>query len=497
MRRRVVAIIVGLVVLAVSGLAVPLAAAIAERATATMVADRTGDAVRLAGIAEPSIVAGEPGTIGAELARYEELFGIEGLVIDRDGETVAASRAGLTAADLRGSGAADGGALPPFVAYALAGTRTVSIDAVWPWTSEPQYVAEPVVSGGEVVGAVVTASPTRALRAAIAMQWLVVLLVIVALLGVGVAVAAPLARWVLRPIETLEEATAELGAGDLHARVPTGAGPPELVHLGRSFNRMAARIHRLVSRQRTFVAFAGHQVRNPLAALRMRIEGMGVALDPSAAEELSLALEEVDRLTRTCDGLITLARADSRQPPLVDCNVREVVARRVAGWLPIAARAGASLEIGAVPQHLTVRAFDGTVDQALDALIDNALKFGATRVRVDASERSRGAASEVAGAGDREGTRPAGIEVELRVRDNGPGLSAEDLARAVEPFWRSPERSEEPARPAASGSGLGLSVVVTLLGMQGGRLALTPVAPRGTEAVLRLPPGQENGLASR
>ncbi|MFF8819192.1 ATP-binding protein [Leucobacter sp. NPDC015123] len=489
MRRRIVGIIVGFIVLAVSGLAAPLAVAIAERATATMAADRTGDAVRFAGIAESSIVSGEPGTIGAELARYEELFGIEAIVIDREGGIVASSREGLTPADLRGRELAGGGALPALVAYALAGTRTVSIDAVWPWTTERQLVAEPVVSGGEVVGAVVTASPTGALRVAISLHWLIVLLVIVALVWVGAAAAAPLARWVLRPIDTLEQATEDLGSGDLHARVPSGIGPPELVHLGRSFNRMATRIHSLVSRQRTFVAFAGHQVRNPLAALRMRIEGLGGALDSAAAEELALALEEVDRLTRTCDGLITLARADSHHPPVVDCEVKDVITRRVAGWLPIASRVGSSLEIGAVPSKLSVRAFEGTLDQALDALIDNALKFGARRVIVDARE--------TAGPRERAEGSLGNTDVELRVRDNGPGLSEEDLLRAVEPFWRSPERSEEPTSPAASGSGLGLSVVVTLLGMQGGTLALTPISPSGTEAVLRLPVGQANGLASR
>jgi signal transduction histidine kinase len=230
---------------------------------------------------------------------------------------------------------------------------------------------------------------------------------------------------------------------------------------------MADTIAAMLESQRTFVAYAGHQVRNPLAALRLRVDSLGRHLPPEGAQEHRLALDEVDRLTRVCDSLLTLARTEDAEHATVVEEVALVAAERVESWRPIAERAGAALECDA-PEGVRVRCVEGTLDQALDALIDNALKFGGAGVRIVVRVH--------AAVRGEDGTE----YVDVHVVDDGPGLPEDQLGSATRPFWRD-------GHDGVGGSGLGLSIVVTLLELQGATLELRPARPHGIDARIRLP----------
>jgi signal transduction histidine kinase len=464
MRRRVVTVYVALLVAACLGLAVPLCGSIAARGTSEMLLDRINDTARFAGLAEPSVLTGTEDTLAGELTAYDRLYGITAVVVDQHGTVVASSREGVTLADLAPRG---DGEMPEAVRTALAGNRMGADSVVYPWQEGPLVVAEPIGRSGETVGAAVTASPTGALRRATLGQWAMAWTAAAGLLVVGIAAARPLTRWILRPIDDLEEATRAVSGGSLDARVPTAAGPVELRRLGESFNRMADTIAAMLESQRTFVAYAGHQVRNPLAALRLRVDSLGRHLPPEGAQEHRLALDEVDRLTRVCDSLLTLARTEDAEHATVVEEVALVAADRVESWRPIAERAGAALECEA-PEGVRVRCVEGTLDQALDALIDNALKFGGAGVRIVVRVH--------AAVRGEDGTE----YVDVHVVDDGPGLPEDQLGSATRPFWRD-------GHDGVGGSGLGLSIVVTLLELQGATLELRPARPHGIDARIRLP----------
>jgi signal transduction histidine kinase len=464
MRRRVVTVYVALLVAACLGLAVPLCGSIAARGTSEMLLDRINDTARFAGLAEPSVLTGTEDTLAGELTAYDRLYGITAVVVDQHGTVVASSREGVTLADLAPRG---DGEMPEAVRTALAGNRMGADSVVYPWQEGPLVVAEPIGRSGETVGAAVTASPTGALRRATLGQWAMAWTAAAGLLVVGIAAARPLTRWILRPIDDLEEATRAVSGGSLDARVPTAAGPVELRRLGESFNRMADTIAAMLESQRTFVAYAGHQVRNPLAALRLRVDSLGRHLPPEGAQEHRLALDEVDRLTRVCDSLLTLARTEDAEHATVVEEVTLVAAERVESWRPIAERAGAALECEA-PEGVRVRCVEGTLDQALDALIDNALKFGGAGVRIVVRVH--------AAVRGEDGTE----YVDVHVVDDGPGLPEDQLGSATRPFWRD-------GHDGVGGSGLGLSIVVTLLELQGATLELRPARPHGIDARIRLP----------
>lgn len=455
MRRRLVASYLLLMVLVLVALETPLAAILAGRETELMRADRLADATRFASLAGPALRGGVPGPIGGELTSYDELYGIGAALVDRDRRTVVASRSWR-------AGAVTESALD----HALSGQQFSAPDSVWPWADGPVVVAVPVNDGGEVLGAVLIASPADGVRRAVAAWWLLLVVIGVVAVLACVLTAFGLAGWVLRPVTELDAVTHEIAEGDRGARVQHRLGPPELRRLATSFNHMADVVSDAMDRQRAFVAHASHQLRNPLTALRLRVEELGPSLtDPEGRAEHRLALEETDRLALLLDALLTLARAERAENQRVTVDAAAVAASRVAAWRPLARHRSVDLRLVAPDAPAYARTVPTAVDQALDALIDNAVKFS-------------GAGGEVTVT-----VRLADGGVCLEVRDTGPGMTRDQLDRATERFWRAPDVQN------VDGAGLGLTIVAVLVDASDGRLTMRPAQPRGLVAGLWFPSG--------
>jgi signal transduction histidine kinase len=454
MRYRLVGTYLVLLTLVLLALEVPLAANVAASRTQAMVIDRNVDAARFASIADPALRTGETVTLAHELTRYYELYGIAAAVADRDGNLVVAT------------GDANLARTPEirhWLDQALAGERVGAARIVWPWQHAPLAIAVPVTTSGEVVGAVVTLSPTGKIRSEITRSW-------AELAGGGLAagivfvvVAVVLTRWILRPVARLDGAAHQLSDGALDARVPSGLGPPELRRLARSFNTMADDVTDALERQRAFVAQASHQMRNPLTALRLRVEELGTFIaDPAGRDEHRLALEETDRLRRILDGLLALAQAERGHHRTETEDAAAVADERVTAWQPLAQQRDITLRrTGA--DRAPVRAVPTAVGQALDALIDNALKFAGPHATVEVSVLA------------------SGESVAVHVIDDGPGLTDSHRRLASERFWRAPGTQN------VDGAGLGLPIATVLVEASGGDLVLSAVEPRGLDARLRFP----------
>lgn len=293
-------------------------------------------------------------------------------------------------------------------------------------------------------------------------DWLRLATAGIVLLAAAVVVGVVVARSLSRPLGDVERSVEEIGRGDLQARAPEDRGPEELRALGRTVNTMADRMSELVDAQRAFVADASHQLRSPMTALRLRLENLESTLEPVTAAELGLAIAETDRLGRLVDGLLALARAEGARPALLDVDVDQVVEDRLVAWSALAAERGVEI-VDARQPHSSgrrVRAGDGHLDQILDNFLANALEAtpagGAVTLSVD--EDARGLA--------------------VRVRDTGPGMSAEDRQRAFDRFWR---RSSD-----QSGTGLGLAIVAQLARAAGGSAWLEAAPTGGLDAVVWL-----------
>ena len=460
MRNRLVGTYVLLLCMVLLALEIPFAVALTNRETERVVADRLADATRFASLAAPALRSGELESLTDELRRYSDLYGIATMLVDQDQRVLSVFGAPVTDAGVTIRGA-------------LAGRQVSTPSTVWPWQSQRLIVAVPVSDGGAVLGIVLTASPTGHSRASIVLTWTALGLGGVLAVAICVVTAYWLAGWVLRPVTRLDAAAHEITGGDSAARVQPGLGPPELRRLSASFNEMADAMAESLARQRSFVAHASHQLRNPLTVLRLRIEDLGGRLaDDSARDDHSLALAETDRFADVLDGLLALARAERGRHEVSVVDAVAGTLGRVEAWRPLIDRRDIKVDVVVPGSPLPALFVATALDQALDALIDNALKFTPAGGRVEVS-----AAASDGG-------------VLISVRDSGPGMTEEQCRLATERFWRAPDAQN------VDGAGLGLSIVTVLIEASGGRFTLAPAPNGGLEAQIWAPSPPSPGPGS-
>jgi two-component system, OmpR family, sensor kinase len=258
-------------------------------------------------------------------------------------------------------------------------------------------------------------------------------------LGLSTLLGYLLAGALLRPVERMRRRASEISTDTAGERLPLPKARDEVFRLGETLNAMLGRLEAGLVRERRFVADASHELRTPLALLHAELE---LALRRRRTPEelraaLDSAFEEVERLTRLAEDLLVLARADEGQLPLrkEQIQVRELLES-------VSRRFPQPIEVGA-PDGDTIVGDRLRLEQALGNLVENALRHGAGRVRVDAERRN-------------------GV-LALRVTDEGPGFPPELLPTAFERFTRGDEARER------GGTGLGLAIVAAVARAHGGR----------------------------
>ncbi|GFH39336.1 sensor histidine kinase [Streptomyces pacificus] len=458
MRTRLLPLLIVLMAGVLLALGLPLAVSLAAAEQQRVVVDRLDDTARFAAQAQ-FVTEGDTGhaerrtTLEEELTRYHDVYGIHAGVFHR-------SRAAMARAPWHWEVPEAGVGAQAF-AEALLGRRSQDPPQVWPWQRDGRIVvASPVVRDGDVVAVVVTDSPTGQLRSRILRGWLLIAAGESAAMLLAVGAAFRLTGWVLRPVRVLDAATHGIATGRMNSRVAAAGGPPELRRLARSFNEMADNVELVLEQQRAFVADASHQLRNPLAALLLRIELLALEL-PEGNEEIASVRTEGKRLARVLDDLLDLALAEHASADIRLTDIGELAAERVAAWRPLAEKKGVRLS-GHGPA-VTAWADPIALSSALDAVIDNALKFTPKGEQVTVTASADGKISTIV------------------VADGGPGLTDEELTRVGDRFWRSGRHQN------VKGSGLGLSITRALLSAGGGSIAYTRNEPRGLRVTVALP----------
>ena len=332
------------------------------------------------------------------------------------------------------------------------------------------FVSVPVLSGNDRVGAVRISVLDQIVSDRVDARIRGLLFVALLSLLIASAVAWLFARTVTQPLRRLEATTDRLAGGDLSARAVEADGPGEIRALAGSFNSMASRLEQLVERQRAFAGTASHQLRTPLTALRLRLEqvAMQTGDDPELSSAVDSALQETDRLHRMIEGLLALSRADDAAVGPVDVDVSTIVEERGEHWRPLADERAVAISVN-VPRGVLVSAVPGAVEQIVDNLVDNAL---------EASPRGATLTMSVV-VGE--------AHVELHVIDEGPGMDAEQRARAFERFWRA-------EGAPVGGSGLGLAIVQQLVAAGDGTVELRDGPTGGIDAVVRFRPADRAGV---
>jgi signal transduction histidine kinase len=315
--------------------------------------------------------------------------------------------------------------------------------------------------GGRPTGVLVLARPTGLLDGQLRMLWAWLIAVAAAGLVAAAIAAVMFARWVGRPLSDLDAAAQQLGGGALDTRSTTGHGPPEVRRLAVTFNTMAGRLETLVHGNRAMMADVSHQLRTPLAALRLRLDLLAQDADQPTAHELAAAQGEIARLSRLVDGLLAVARAENVVTSPVEVAVDTVIRDRTAAWRPVAEERGVELTTEC-PGPVRASLGDDHLEQIVDNLLANALDAVASGGQV------------------KVGAVIAGQEARVTVADDGPGMSRQQQEAAFRRF----------ASTSPAGAGLGLAIVHRLVMSNGGSVTLSDTPGGGLTVTVDLPGGQ-------
>lgn len=453
MRARLIAVLVVPLAALLVVLGVAYARSLSDAGHQQLYLDRLADANLFVATARQAFAAGDPQLVDRELDRYRDVYGIEAAVLDNTGGIWATN--GLRVDDL-------GVPRQRVVDAALSGRSDSTLDEMSPWSSGELLVAEPVFDSGDLLGAVVTSSSSRQLAEQHRRQLSVLLLGGLAALVVSVLLASRLAHWVLRPVRMVDAAMTEIWHGHVGARIADASGPPELRRVVTAFNGMSEKVEQLIYKQQEFVSNASHELRNPLNALLLRIEDLHLSLGDTAAAEVDHVREEGRRMARILDALLMLARDQGASSAVAPVELGALARGRLDAWRPVARDAGVAVALDARAE-VWCEVDDIVVESALDAVVDNALKFAppgsVVEVRVEA-------------VGDR---------ARIAVRDHGPGLAPEEIEHVTDRFWRSPQHQN------ARGAGLGLAIATEFLDSCGGRLEVAAADGGGLVVTLWVP----------
>ncbi len=291
--------------------------------------------------------------------------------------------------------------------------------------------------------------------------------------GLALLLALFLTYSLMRPVRDLTRAARRLGAGDLAQRVQV-KGNDELAVLGGAFNHMADSLQQAQDSRRSMTADIAHELRNPLAVQRANLEALQDGVFPLTPQALEPVLEQNLLLTRLVDDLRTLALAEAGQLKLErqPTDLAALVERLVERFKPQAAQRQVTLRLengrssGAGPDASILVDLDPLrVEQILNNLLSNALRFAPQ-------------AGEIL-----IGLARAGAQVQVSVRDSGPGIPAEALPHVFERFYRA-DRSRSRSE---GGTGLGLAIALHLAEAHGGTLVAANHPQGGAVFTLSLP----------
>ena len=283
---------------------------------------------------------------------------------------------------------------------------------------------------------------------------------------VGVAIAVFLAGRLGRQIAEISSAAKRMSNGDLTVRASlvTGAAM-ETVYLAETFNTMAKSIEGFQARAVESNAAIAHELRTPLAILLGRLQGMREGIFDSSPESLDSLIRQVRSLSGIVNDLTLVSLAEAGQLDIhpIEIDIAGVVATTIGDLCPDLEREGLMTHLELSPAWAI--ADPRRIGQVVVAMVDNVLQHAA------------------AGRELRIETWMSGPDAVLRVLDRGPGISQEDAQKVFDPFWR---RDASRTRNSG-GSGLGLSVVRSIITIHGGSISAAPREGGGSQFVITLP----------
>lgn len=309
------------------------------------------------------------------------------------------------------------------------------------------------------------------------------IMLVLFLIGAGTAAAGAylLAGQALAPLRTVKRAADRIGGQTLAVRVPEPRTGDEVQALAHALNQMLDRLEGSFESQRRFTSDASHELRTPVTAIQGHASYLLRRTSPNEQQQESLNIikNESERLTLLIGSLLELARSDGgvlqlRRQPVLALLLMQDVARELR---PLAQAQGTALE--AAGQDVAFEGDPDRIKQVIINLVSNALKVGASNIRLSSSPEF----GPQAPTGEKGQKNEPGVR--LSVKDDGPGIAQEHLARLFDRFYR----VEESRARDKGGAGLGLAIVKSIVDVHGGLIWIESELGLGTTVNVWLPLG--------
>jgi signal transduction histidine kinase len=279
------------------------------------------------------------------------------------------------------------------------------------------------------------------------------------LVGLAVALGSyPIIRRLTLRLEALQSGVERWGRGDLSYRV-NADGKDEVAFLAGRFNQAAQRVETLMNSHKSLLANASHELRSPLARIRMSLELMNLEATSPQRIEIARSIFELDQLI---DEILLASRLDAKQAdaePFESLDLTGLAAEECA-------RANAELGISATGQSLLVCGSARLLRRLMRNLLENAKRYGQGDVTLELTQKQVGSQAVTV----------------IAVHDRGPGVPAAQRERIFEPFFRLPGASER-----EGGVGLGLALVKSISERHGGTVRCEARPGGGATFIVELP----------
>lgn len=355
----------------------------------------------------------------------------------------------------------------PVVASSLQG-ESASQTNNYPDYGNLLYLAVPIASGKQIVGSVFISADINDIseRLEQTRNWL-----LAAASGIGILalmLSLLLSRIITVPIGSLTQAARRMSEGDYGYQVQVKSHD-ELGQLANSFNEMSEKIKQEDDIRRQFIANASHELKSPLAALKVLVESLLIKHPESKEETLEFLIDidgQLDRLSRLVNDLLLLSKIERNKASLniESVAVDQLLAEVRENLLPLAANKDIDLRVD-VCEQITWPADRDMLYRAVYNLVDNAIKYSPSNKEVQIN------------------CSVSEAKLTISVLDHGIGIASEHLEKIFNRFYRVNKARER----STGGTGLGLSIVKEIVNLHGGTVSVASFPDHGSQFVIVLP----------
>lgn len=336
-------------------------------------------------------------------------------------------------------------------------------------SSQNYVMGRPVISDGETIGAVFVCMPAEATEALFMRLSRVFILLTIGVLFLTLVATIIVTRSTVKPLKNMAAAARSFAQGDYSARAPLPKQQDELYDLTISFNRMAESMQNAEEARRGLIASVSHDLRTPMTTIAGFVDGIleGTIKPDKQAYYLHIISDEIKRLTRLANGMLSVSRLESGQalnPSLFD--VSEMVRRIVIGFERQLTEKHIELQLD-IPEQETIRADHDGLFQAVYNLIDNAVKFTPERgeITIYMAENNN--------------------RLQFNIRNSGSEIPSDKIKFVFDRFYK----GDTSRNRNSSGSGLGLYITKTVIQRHGGDIYVRSGDDR-TEFCFTIPLGR-------